>query len=84
MVKGSLVAQIKKVTAMQDTWVQSLGWEDHREKGMATTSVFLPGEYYGQRNLVGYSPWGHKESDTTDQLSTVHRVKVRLPWWLRW
>ena len=53
---------------MQDTWVQSLGWEDHREKGMATTSVFLPGEYYGQRNLVGYSPWGHKESDTTEAI----------------
>jgi len=54
------------MTAMQDTWIQSLGWEDHREKGMATTSVFLPGESYGQRNLVGYSPWGHKESDTTE------------------
>ena len=56
-----LVAQmVKNLPAMQDTWVQSLGWEDHREKGMATTSVFLPGEYYGQRNLVGYSPWGRK------------------------
>ena len=31
--------------------------------------VFLPGEFYGQRSLVGYSPWGHKESDTTEQLS---------------
>ena len=28
--------------------------------------VFLPGESHGQRNLVGYSPWGHKELDTTD------------------
>ena len=30
------------------------------------TPVFLPGESYGQRSLVGYSPWGHKESDTTE------------------
>ena len=33
------------------------------------TPVFLPGEPHGQRSLVGYSPWGHKESDTTEQLS---------------
>ena len=33
------------------------------------TVVFLPGESHGQRNLVGYSPWGHKESDTTEQLT---------------
>ena len=32
--------------------------------------VFLPGESHEQRNLVGYSPWGHKESDMTEQLST--------------
>ena len=31
--------------------------------------VFLPGEYHGQRSLVGYSPWGHKELDTTEQLN---------------
>ena len=46
--------------------VQSLGWEDLLEKGMATISVFLPGEFHGQRSLEGYSPWGHKESDTTE------------------
>ena len=40
--------------------VQSLGWEDPLEKGMATTPVFLPGESHGQRSLAGYSPWGHK------------------------
>ena len=31
--------------------------------------VFLPGKSHGQRSLVGYSPWGHKESDTTEQLA---------------
>ena len=30
------------------------------------TPVFLPGESHGQRSLVGYSPWGHKESDTAE------------------
>ena len=30
------------------------------------TPVFMPGESHGQRNLVGYSPWGRKESDTTE------------------
>ena len=33
--------------------------------------VFLPGESHGQRSLAGYSPWGHKESDTTERLSTA-------------
>ena len=33
------------------------------------TPVFLPGESHGQRSLVGYSPWGHTDSDTTEQLS---------------
>ena len=36
------------------------------EKVMAPTPVFLPGKSHGQRNLVGYSPWGRKESDTTE------------------
>ena len=42
------------------------------EKEMQPTPVFLPGESHGQRSLVGCSPWGCKESDTTEQLST-HR-----------
>ena len=36
------------------------------EKSQAPTPVFLPGESHGQRSLVGYSPWGHKESDMTE------------------
>ena len=48
--------------------VQSLGQEDPLERGMAwqPTSVFLPGESHGQRSLVGCSPWGRKEPDTTE------------------
>ena len=33
------------------------------------TAVLLPGESHGQRSLAGYSPWGHKESDTTERLT---------------
>ena len=46
--------------------VRSLGREDPLEEGMATHSVFLPGESHGQRSLAGYSSQGHKESDTTE------------------
>ena len=61
---------IKNLPAMLETWVQSLGWKDPLEKGKATTPVFLSGESHGQRSLAGYSPWGHKESDTTERIST--------------
>ena len=50
----------KSPPAIQETQVQSLGWEDPLERGMATHSVFLPGKSHGQRSLVGYSPWGRK------------------------
>ena len=59
---------VKDPPAMQETQVQSLGWEDPLKKGMATTPtpVFLSGEFSGQRSLVGYSSWGCKESDVTE------------------
>ena len=44
--------------AMQETWVQSLGWEDLLEKEMAP--VFLPEVFHGHRRLAGYRPWGCK------------------------
>ena len=37
-------------------------------KECLTTPIFLPVKFHGQRSLVGYSPWGHKESDMTEQL----------------
>ena len=38
------------------------------------TPVFLPGESHGQRSLAGYSPWGPKESDMTEQLTLVFNL----------
>ena len=64
---------------MRDTLVQSLGWEDPLEKGKATHSSILAWRIpwtvltYGQRSLAGYSPWGHKELDMTEQLSTAQQ-----------
>ena len=54
---------VKNVPAMWETWVRSLGWED-LEKGQLSTLVFWPGEFHGL-----YNPWGHKESNTTEQFS---------------
>ena len=56
---------MKNLPAMQETQVQSLGGEDLLEKAMANHSSILAWKSHGWRNLVGYSPWGHKESDTT-------------------
>ena len=66
---ASLVAQrVKHLPVMQKTQVQSLGREDLWRRKWQPTPVFLPGESHGQRSLVGYSPWGRKESDTTERL----------------
>ena len=43
-------------------WVGKIPWTRER----LPTLVFLPGEFHGQRSLAGYSPWGHKESDTIE------------------
>ena len=42
----------KSPPAMQETWVQSLGWKDLLEEGKAITPVFLPGEFHGQRSWL--------------------------------
>ena len=57
----------KESACNTETWVRSP--EDPLEEGMQPTPVFLPGEFHGQRSLVGYSPWGHKKSDTTERLT---------------
>ena len=66
--RTSLVAQMVKILpAVQETWVQSLGWEDSLRRERPPTPVFLPGEFHGQRSLVGYSPWGCKALDMPEQ-----------------
>ena len=77
---ASLVAQtVKKKICLQcrrpgfDPWMRKISWSRARQP----TPVFLPGESRGQRSLAEYSPWGCKESDTTEQLSTAHSTAQR-------
>ena len=56
-----LLAQtVKRLPAMRETRVLSLGWEAPLERKWQPIPVFLPGESHGARSPVGYSPWGHK------------------------
>ena len=57
---------VKNLPAMQETRDKFLSRDDPLEEGMATHSIILAGESHGQRSLVGYSPWGRKELDTTE------------------
>ena len=63
---------VKRLPAMQETWVRSLGQEDPLEKEMATHSSTLARKSHGQRRLAGYSPWGRKESDMIDDFTLMH------------
>ena len=52
------------------------GWKIPWRREWLPTPEFLPGEFHGQRSLVGYSSWGHKESDMTEQLTlSIHTHK---------
>ena len=44
-----------------DPWVRKTPWR----RKWQPTPVFLSGKFHGQRSLVAYSPWGHKELDTS-------------------
>ena len=48
-----------------DPWVRKISWR----RKWQPTPVFLPGKSHGRRSLVGYSPWGHKESDIAEWLN---------------
>ena len=53
------------LTSMQIPWVGKISWK----RKWQPIPALLPGKCYGQRSLVGYSPWGRKESDTTERLN---------------
>ena len=58
-----------------DPWVRKIPWR----REWSPTPVFLPGKFHGLRSLVGYSPWGSKESDTTERLHVhVHVLYCRV------
>ena len=77
--RASVVAQlVKNPPAMQEIWVWSLGWEDTLEKGIAYALQYSVhrGKSHGDRSLVGYSPWSHRELDMTERLTlSLSRVQ---------
>ena len=71
-----LVAQtVKNLPAMWETWIQSLGWEDPLEEGMATYSSILAWRISMDRGAwqATYNPWDHKELDMTEIKHTAVR-----------
>ena len=73
--RASLVAQlVKNPPAMWETWVRSLDWEESLEKGRGTHSSILIWRIPWEEEPGGlYNPWGHQESDMTEQLT--HTIK---------
>ena len=65
---------IKNLPAMWETQVQSWVRKMPCRREWQSSSVFLPREFHGQKSLVGYSPWGHKETDTTELLTHIHAL----------
>ena len=57
-----------------DPWLGKIPWG----RKWQPTPVFLPGKFHRQRSLAGYSPWGHRESDTTEQLSRPQEMSSQL------
>ena len=82
--EDSVITQTaKNLPTMREMWVQSLGLEDHLQKGMVTHSSVLPWKSHGQKSQAGYSPMGRKELDMTEwlTLSLSYTLKSwKYPW----
>ena len=75
-------SDVKHLSTMQETWVQSLGWEDSLEKEVATHSSTLAWKIPWTEELgADHCPWGRKESGTTEQL---HFTSLPASWIHRW
>ena len=78
VVWASLMAQmVKRLPAMWETWVRKIPWR----RKWQPAPVLLSVKSHGQRSLVGYSPWGRKELDTTKRL---HFLSLSLEILILW
>ena len=77
--EGELKSLLMKVKEVSEKAGLKLNIQKTWSKKWHLTPVFLPGECHRQRNLAGYSPWGHKESDTTKPLSK-HAYFTSVEW----
>ena len=59
-----------------DPWVRKSPWK----RKWQPTLVFVPGKVRGQRSLGGYSPWGHKELDTTERPEEHRELRFPCAW----
>ena len=73
-----MVQMVKNQPIMQETWVQSLGWDDPLEKGMATHYSIFDRKIPRTEEPGSYSSWGCQESDTTEWL-TLSLLAVLIP-----
>ena len=77
---ASLVAQmVNNLSAMEETWVRSLGQEDPLEEGMSTHSSIFAWRILWTEEPFGLQSWGCKELDTTEQLTLflhyIHKME---------
>ena len=56
-------------------WIRKVPWR----RKWQPTPIFSPGQFHGQRSLAGYSPWCHKELDTTEQLTLSFHMNTLSP-----
>ena len=77
--RQALGAQTTRIYLQCRRQFRSLGQEDPRRRKWQLTPVFLPEEIHGQRSLVVYSPWGHKELDTTLCIQLVCVINTHTP-----
>ena len=85
--EDSLVAQLVKNPPANahkrpefNPWVKKIPWR----RKWQLTPVFLPGKFHKQRSMEGYSPWGRKESDTTEYAHTHTHTHTRVCVWVFW
>ena len=71
---------LRRLPTMPQTQVQSLGWKISWRRKWKPTPVFLPVKSHGWRSLVAYSPWGCKESDTTEWLHSLTEAVLQRDW----
>ena len=76
MVKVSVAQRLKRLPAIWEIRVQSLGREDPQRRKWQPTPALLSGESHGQRSLVSYSPQGRKESDMTERLQKKKKIVI--------
>ena len=70
LVLKNLPAKVEDMRHGFDPWVGKNPWR----RKWQPTPIFLPGNFHGQRSLAGYSPWGRKESDTTEHPYRCDRI----------